>query len=139
MLIALKKPGAVMTEYGFETVTIVYWVVTSPVVTDILALLLVQASGAPVGHVVLIVAPVTWAASRKLWTFALISVSFGRLFVPEAGATAKRAPSRAAFVKTCLVLRKRPASITPRSRMKNIMRITAPSTVVTPFSKLLSG
>jgi len=126
-----------MTEYGLLTVTFVYSVVTGPVTTDIAAFLFVHTSGAVRGHVVTTVAPVTDAALRKTLTLATTSLSAGNVLVCDSGATANLAPSRAAFVRTWRMLRKRPNSMTPRISMKNTIKMTAPSTTVTPRSLAL--
>src|SRR6266568_8083962 len=65
-----------------------------------------------------------------------MSVSLGGVSVCVNGATANRAPSRAASVKTCLVFINRPASKTPKRSMKNIGRMIAASTPAAPLSEM---
>src|SRR5207249_7490823 len=65
-----------------------------------------------------------------------MSVSLGGVSVCVNGATANRAPSRAASVKTCLVFINRPASKTPKRSMKNIGRMIAASRPAVPLSEM---
>src|SRR6185503_7045900 len=81
------------------------------------------------------VAPVMPPDERKLLTLLVISPFVGSVFVPLRGVTAKRAPSRAAFVKICWVFMKRPASKIPKMNMKNARRMIAALTIVVPRSE----
>src|SRR2546427_6175862 len=83
------------------------------------------------------VAPVILAELRKSLTRVVISPVLGSVFVRVRGVTAKRAPSRAASVKTCCVFINRLASKTPKRSRKNTGRMIADSTIAVPLSEVL--